>query len=203
MLVNNFKALLNFGGKGTFKDVQGNIVNVSDFIQGLDITSANSHSINGVVRSFDYFSRPGSNIEIFEQNQNRGFTDLINIEGANGFVICFGSGNQVVTSEDYCLQSPCNQSGIGFQYGSVTHSSDGKIIIDTTFRNSSSSSVTINEIGIYIFKADSMDNTYPLVMIGRKVLNNPIEFSNGGNYMTFHYVIDISNNVFSETPIVT
>lgn len=199
MLLNNFKPLLFFGGGGTFKDVSGSTVNVSDFLTAFYASRpANNHSVNGVGRSFDYTVTTTSNNCVSEQTSYTWANVTFNGSDAdvgfryNGFTLFVGSGNTAVTANDYCLDTPVTLNVVA---ASCTTNASGLVTVLRTFENNTGSSVTINEIGLYVFAY--FPATAPVVMIGRKVLSTPVTIPNG-EQRTFEYIVDMNHISFSE-----
>ena len=119
MLLDNFKTLLFFGGAGTFVDVTGATVNLTDLINSefVPTSNANSHQSNGVSRSFNYNTTTATNGCVNEQTSYTWLNVTSNMAGGagsdsqkkgNGFVLFVGPGDTAVTSQDYCLDTWIN-----------------------------------------------------------------------------------------------
>lgn len=195
MLLNNFKPLLYFGSGGTFTDVSGDTVNLSDFICSSAGNGANGHDISGVARSFNYNATPSTNDFSDEQTSYswQNVTDDYG-ESVNGFVLFVGSGTTSVTASDYCLDNPVTLDVTG---ASCTCSPSGIVTTTRTFENNTGASVSINEYGLYVFSTQNGGYEKPVVMIGRKVFSSPIVIPNG-EQRTFEYIIHMENVTFSD-----
>ena len=209
MLVNNFKNLMFFGEMSVpFIGVDGSEVPPAYFLQGASNGNIyNSHQYEGVVRSFNYNTTTGSNDYINEQEKYQ-WNTVVNagdnsspttlaLGGANGFTLFAGTGDNAVSSSDYCLNSPI---ALEVQAAACTVQGEynEKIVTSRTFRNNTEAEVTIKEVGLYIFQSKG-NPAYkqPHVMIGRKVLETPVVIPVNDSY-TFNYTIDMSQISFSE-----
>lgn len=114
----------------------------------------------------------------------------------NGFTIFVGTGNAAVTANDYSLNTPVT---LDVTAASCTTNANGIVTTSRTFENNTGSSVTIREIGLYIFRqhTEFSGTLIPVVMIGRKVLDTPVTIPNG-EQRTFEYVIDMNHISFSD-----
>ena len=210
MLVNNFKNLMFFGEMGVpFTGVDGSEVPPAYFLQSSNTANNhNSHQFAGTVRSFNYDTTISSNGNINEQEKytwdkvasapsgSRSNTSP-DYEGANGFTLFIGTGDNAVSSSDYCLNSPI---ALEVQAAACTIQGEyhEKIVTSRTFRNNTEAEVTIKEVGLYIFQTKKQSSTAQLhVMIGRKVLETPVVIPVNDSY-TFNYTIDMSQISFSE-----
>ncbi len=209
MLVNNFKNLMFFGKMGVpFIGVDGSEVPPAYFLQAASNSYLyNSHQYEGTVRSFNYNTTTGSNNYINEQekyqwntvvNQGTNSTPTTaDSMGANGFTLFVGTGDNAVSSSDYCLNSPI---ALEVQAAACTVQGEynEKIVTSRTFRNNTEAEVTIKEVGLYIFQSKGNPSyKQPHVMIGRKVLETPVVIPVNDSY-TFNYTIDMSQISFSE-----
>ena len=159
------------------------------------------------MRSFNYNTTTGSNNYINEQEKyqwntvvNQGANSTITTAdsmGANGFTLFVGTGDNAVSSSDYCLNSPI---ALEVQAAACTVQGEynEKIVTSRTFRNNTEAEVTIKEVGLYIFQSKGNPSyKQPHVMIGRKVLETPVVIPVNDSY-TFNYTIDMSQISFSE-----
>lgn len=209
MLVNNFKNLMFFGEMGIpFIGVDGSEVSPACFLQATrNANIYNSHQYKGTVRSFNYDTNTGSNNYVNEQEEYQWNTVTSqggNIEpthadelGTNGFTLFVGTGDNAVSSSDYCLNSPI---ALEVQAAACTVQGEynEKIVTSRTFRNNTEAEVTIKEVGLYIFQCKGNPSyKQPHVMIGRKVLETPVVIPVNDSY-TFNYTIDMSQVSFSE-----
>ena len=199
MLLNNFKPLLYFGSSGTFVDVTGATVNVADILEESDNSNyiANSHDIYAA-RSFNYTATPASNTYTNEQTTYdwTGIASDSQYYPATGFTLFLGSGNTAVTASDYCLDTPLNLTVAG---AACSTSAGGVVTTIRTFENNTGSDVSVSEYGLYLFKSkNGNDNvTYPVILLGRKVLSSPIVIPNG-EQRTFEYIVRLNNITFTE-----
>ena len=199
MLLNNFKPLLYFGSSGTFVDVTGATVNVADILEEAQDAygyAVNSHDIHAG-RSFNYTATPASNTYTNEQT-TYDWTDIASDSQyypATGFTIFLGSGNTAVTASDYCLDTPLNLTVTG---ASCSTSAGGVVTTIRTFENNTGSDVSVSEYGLYLFKnKDTNEVSYPVILLGRKVLSSPIVIPNG-EQRTFEYIVRLNNITFTE-----
>ena len=203
MLLDNFRPLLFFGNGGTFVNVLGDTVDLSSVLTKITENSIlNGHSYLGVARSFNYTTNIGSNSYTEEQTSYTwlNITSSMNTRDQayyrNGFVIFIGTGDTAVTASDYCLDSALNIDVVG---ASCTTADTGIVTTTRTFENNTGSDVEIKEMGLYIFTPVGEGAQYmkPLIMIGRKVLANPVTIPEG-EQRTFEYVIHMENITFSD-----
>ena len=218
MLVNNFRPLVSFYTDSTFKDVFGNTISKEDFLAGSsaqstsssDVSKVNGHKTTASNLSYNYTATPNTNNYTKEQYYYRwnnicgtevSTTTIKNNNSANsrrnGMVLFVGTGDTPVTADDYCLDSAIELSVTA---ASCTHNAEEKTIITRTFVNETGEDVTIREVGVYIFfagaSADGVTTyNYPVIMIGRIVLDTPVTMAVGEGY-TFTYIIDMSNISF-------
>lgn len=203
MLLNNFRPLLFFGNGGTFVNVLGDTVDLSSVLtKTQDSGSLNNHACIGVARSFDYTTNIGSNSYTEEQTLYTwlGITSSMNTRDQqyyrNGFVIFIGTGDTAVTASDYCLDSALNIDVAG---AGCTTADTGIVTTTRTFENNTGNDVEIKEMGLYLFTPVGEGAQYmkPIIMIGRKVLTNPVTIP-VGEQRTFEYVIHMENITFSD-----
>lgn len=209
MLVNNFKSLIEFYPDTTLVNVLGNNVSKKDLLysSGSVNTTAlrNNYTPQGQALSYNYSTTTATNSYTKEKTSYL-WADVVNSRNGsfqticyNGLVIFVGTGDTPVTSNDYCLD---NAVELAVTAASCTHTENNKTYISRTFQNNTGSSVTITEIGCYVFRCNANLNTTALnnldiVMIGRRVLQSPVTIADGDMY-TFHYVIDMDTVNFVE-----
>lgn len=201
MLLNNFKPLLFFGGNGSFKNVLGNTVNLSDYTPSVDDSEVlNNHDVLGTVRSFNYDATNGSNSFTDEQALYswRGISGNVSAyipsRYCNGFTLFVGTGNTAVSATDFKLASPANLDVVAAY---CTTDATGIVTVSRTFKNSTGSSVNIKELGLYVFQATYDYEDKPVVMVGRKVFDSAVTIPNG-EQRTFEYIINMNNITFTE-----
>lgn len=205
MLNNNFKKLLFFGNKGSFTNVLNNSVTLADMVTATASYTTNNHTNLGTGRSFNYTTTLSSNTLTQELTTYpwHGITTTSSndnmYEKHNGFTLFVGSGTTAPTVNDYKLDTPVELDVLA---ASCYQNEDGKVITTRTFYNNTGSSVTLNEIGLYLFKpaknAAGSSGTQPIVMLGRKVFNNPVTIAAGDSY-TFTYTVDMSDITLNPT----
>ena len=210
MLVNNFKMLITFANTNTFKDVGNNNVTYK-FLGGKATGTSgvllNNHHAWGTL-GYDYDLTTGSNSYTNEQTPysyldivcdklGTGTTnDLNNIQ--NGFILFVGTGDTPVTANDYKLDTPIS---LPVASASCKHNTDNTTVVMRTFVNETEDDIEIKEIGLYVFQTNrytsSDTRTFLPVLIGRKVLENPVIIGTGSSY-AFTYTINMNNITFSE-----
>ena len=206
MLTSNFRALISFQNKHPVKNVLGETQTKEDVFmsqRGNGKTPPNNHSNTGIVGYLDYSSTPNSNVYTQEQTtytwanivNNYNSETTQNQGRTSGLTLFVGTGNTPATSEDYKLESAIELEVTG---ASCEHSTNEKTYITRTFKNQTEAPVTITELGVYVFTSheNNRDTTtdskvFPIIMVGRQVLNEPVEIQPGDIY-TFTYVIDFS-----------
>ena len=205
MLVNNFKSLIEFYPDTTLVNVLGNNVSKKDLLysSGAVNTSAlrNNYTPQGQALSYNYSTTTATNSYTKEKTSYQ-WADVLNVQNGgisqiyyNGLVIFVGTGDTPVTSNDYCLD---NAVELAVTAASCTHTENNKTYISRTFQNNTGSSVTITEIGCYVFRCHATgQNKLDIVMIGRRVLQSPVTIADGDMY-NFHYVIDMDTVNFVE-----
>lgn len=192
MLLNNFKPLLSFYHGSTFKDVLGNTVNKGDILSKHGATQgSNDHYITGSTLAYNYNATTASNSFTDEQTSYNWNSVVYNPDSLenweNGFTIFVGSGTTAATVTDFKLETPLTLDVLS---AACYHNSNEKTVVQRTFKNVAGSSVTVNEIGCYLFR-DNYQSTTPIILIGRTVLTTPVTISDGDMY-TFQYEIDMS-----------
>ena len=200
MLLNNFKPLLFFGGGGTFKNVLGYTVNVSDFCTAIYNPSIlNNHSAAGTARSFDYTPTTSTNSYKAEKTTYSWDNVLTSVDENdliyryNGFTLFIGTGETPVAAEDYCLD---NSVTLDVTAAYCTTNSNGIVTVSRAFENNTGSDVTIKEMGLYMF-TETYSALCPVVMMGRKVLDTPVTIPDGEQRL-FEYIINMNNITFTE-----
>lgn len=181
MLVNNFKGLIQFGNTFTFKNVAGEENNAFSLLghNGLG-TAYNNHTTMGQT-SFNYdFTTASDNFTVEQEKYT--WANVVtgtysssgyNNKGECGLTLFCGSGLKEVTSEDYKLDNALNLATAG---AFCQHKGNITAVI-RVFQNNTEKNVTINEIGLYVFKTATLtngDDNHYLVMIARKLLEAPI-----------------------------
>ena len=144
---------------------------------------------------------------MFKKNRLRACeqTTSTNNEGStnkrqNGFTLFVGNGTAEPKADDYKLESPLV---LNVSQSSCIELNNNKITVSRSFINNTDENVTVSEIGCYLFATNSWSNSVnsseyiPIVMIGRKVLKNPVTILTGELY-TFNYTIDMSQISFGE-----
>lgn len=191
MLTNNFKKLLYFGNNGNFINVLGNSVAMSSVITSTTSGSVtNNHEYLGCGRTFNYSTTTGSNNYTNEQTTYTwvGVVSTANNATISGFTLFVGSGTTAPTVSDYKLETPVE---LAVTAASCYQNEDGKVIVSRTFYNSTSSSVTLNELGLYSFY-NNANPTQSIILLGRKVFSAPVTIASGDSY-TFTYTVDMSD----------
>lgn len=195
MILNNFKPLVSFMITGDFKNVLGSIVDKSTVLAGQSAGYiTNGHYYTSSNLQYSYTTNTGTN-NFTDEQTTYSWIGVVRTQGSanvadmlNGFVLFVGSGNTAVTVSDYKLASPLTLNAIS---ASCTPLNE-KMFVQRTFLNNSANNVTVNEVGCYVFTTKQDGNKIPIVMIGRKVLDNPVTIPVGETY-TFTYVLDMSN----------
>lgn len=217
MLVNNFRPLISFYADSDFKDVLGNTIAKKNYLSGQlissssssDVSKVNGHNYLGSCLNYNYNITPNTN-SFTKEKEYYNWENVVATDRSstvkdnnyaysryNGMVLFVGTGDTPVTAEDYCLAEAKELSVTG---ASCVHSSNEKTAITRTFVNETGEDVTIKEVGAYIFftgygNTGNGSYNYPVVMIGRKVLDEPVTMAVGDSY-TFTYIIDMSNISF-------
>ena len=207
MLLNNFKLLFQFYPDSTFVNVLGETVNKGSILAGQpDTDRFNGHACHASNLLYNYNPNMGSNGYINEQAKypwtgiTGGRCENSLYGRYNGFILFVGSGDTPPTPDDYKLE---NAVELGVLTASCIHYANGRTIVSREFFNNKGEDVTIKEIGCYLFATNSWSNSVnsseyiPIVMIGRKVLKNPVTILTGELY-TFNYTIDMSQIAFTE-----
>ena len=199
-----------FGGIGTNQ-------NYDTTVTGGGIGLINGYQFKGSNRSFNYDANPNTNSFTNEQTTYRwqGVLATIRTSGtgtkytsqmATGFVLFVGDNNndespiaETVADTDWKLRHPVE---LDVTAAACTSLSSHKTYVSRTFANNTENDVVIKEIGCYIFTEFTQDTNVqplskPIVMIGRKVLSNPVTIP-VGEQRTFTYVIDMSKLSFEE-----
>ena len=199
MLLNNFKLLFQFYPDSKFVNVLGNEVSKGSILTGqVDIDRYNGHCNYASNLLYNYNPNMGSNNYTNEQtayiwNGITGGRADSSLHGKyNGFTIFIGSGGTPAAPDDYKLE---NAVELKVLTASCIHYENNRTIVSREFFNNTGEDVTIREIGCYIFV--NSNPAQPLVMIGRKILPNPIVIPDGQNY-AFTYTIDTSQISFAE-----
>ena len=199
MLLNNFKLLFQFYPDSKFINVLGEEVNKGNILTGqVDTDRCNGHCNYASNLLYNYNSTMGTNNYINEQiSYSWGGVTGNRIDSStygryNGFVLFVGSGDTAPTPDDYKLE---NAVELKVLTASCIHYENGRTIVSREFFNNTDEDVTIKELGCYIFA--NMHPNQPLVMIGRKVLPQPVVIPQGQQY-TFTYTIDTSSISFEE-----
>lgn len=204
MLLNNYKPLVSFCPDLTFKNVKGETVQKRDIMSEFEIRDGANYDRADCEASnlrYDYTTTTATNNFTDEQTDydwaeiitnNKQFSSNADPRYiANGFVLFVGTGNTPETKNDYKL---ANSIELDVTSASCTHNANGKTYVERTFQNNTGLSVTIKELGCYMFSFNpgSMADDLPVIMIARKVLETPVVIADGDN-QTFTYVI--KNNV--------
>ena len=219
MLTNNFKQLMNWYAGCTFTDVLGNTTNKITVMggQNTDLSKNNQqnnvymagvttygHPQYGTTYNFEYY--PTANLAEYTAEKtsykwinivySSSYTSTTNkMYMRNGFTIFLGTGDTEATVNDYCLANSVELASTG---GSCTHLVNGVTTVQRTFVNNTENDVTIKEIGLYMFAANSDSNAlYPIILMGRKVLSSPVVIPVGDTY-TATYNIDFRNISYAE-----
>ena len=192
MLLNNFKPLLSFYHGSTFKDVLGNTVNKGDMLAGhTAVSSNNNHYLTGSTLAYNYDATTASNTFTDEQTSYNwtgvAFTSNANDIWENGFTIFVGSGTTAAAATDFKLETPLTLDVLS---AACYHNANEKTVVQRTFKNTTGSSVTVNEVGCYLFR-NTYNGTNPVILIGRTVLTTPVIIPDGDMY-TFQYEINLS-----------
>ena len=195
MLLKNFRPLIEFGDWGTFKNVAGTVIDKSSFlvVNGRG-NNGNGHSIKCATQNYNYNSTTAANNFVAEQTAYtyHGIVGTINSSSPtdadkyNGFILFLGTGNTPVTSTDYKLDTPCT---LAVTSSSCLHYQEGYTLVERTFQNNTGSSVTIKEVGCYLFQEQGTRNTAYPILIGRKVLSVPVTIA-ANESCTFNYIIN-------------
>ena len=135
----------------------------------------------------------------FTENSSTNNEDNTN-RRQNGFTLFVGNGTAEPKADDYKLESPLV---LNVSQSSCIELNNNKITVSCSFINNTEDDVTVSEIGCYLFATNSWNNSVnsseyiPIVMIGRKLLKNPVTILTGELY-TFNYTIDMSQISFAE-----
>ncbi len=161
----------------------------------------NNHEYRASVSSFNYDATTATNSYTKETTSYNwaNVVCYVNSQGSNshanliynGFVLFVGDGTTEPTETDYQL---ANAVELDVASASCVHNANGKTYVARTFTNNTGSDVTIKELGCYLFAASVPPTTeplsqFPIVMIGRTVLDTPVTIANGDS-QTFTYVIE-------------
>lgn len=95
--------------------------------------------------------------------------------GTFGTYLMIGSGDTAVTTSDTNLSTPLNEADFTRTAATKTFSTDGKIVLQTTF-NWSGAETEIKEIGLMV----NWNAHYAL--LAREVLDSPITVNNGDTF---------------------
>ena len=221
MLLDNFKSLLSFTQNMNFVNVLGNTVSKSKVLQGCGLYNGSQGSNNTVVNGhsrygttcFNYNATTTANGFKNEQTTYH-WNNVVcctteststNNEGStnrrqNGFTLFVGNGTAEPKADDYKLESPLI---LNVSQSSCIELNNNKITVSRSFINNTEEDATVSEIGCYLFATNTWSNSVnsseyiPIVMIGRKVLKNPVPILTGELY-TFNYTIDMSQIAFLE-----
>lgn len=211
MLLNNFIPLIDFYPDSDFVDVGGNTIHRYDIMPGNAGSEPRNDNVTTGIHCFNYNATVAANAFTDEQEFYNWY-DTVGAPGlyantridrnqrACGFTLFAGTGNTAVQASDYCLDNFIELEVID---SACYHYDDHRTETKRTFRNNTANSVTINELGLYMFAQQGSqygtgDGTnYPVIMIGRKVLTSPITLAVGDIY-TFSYIINMSNVTFTE-----
>lgn len=199
MLVNNFKSLIQFGNSFTFKNVAGEDVEKSTILSHYTyVTTTNGHSNTGHA-CYNYGMTTATNNYTNEQSKSV-WKNIVqqeitkaDVNGECGFVLFVGSGLTTPTAEDYKLENALTLNVLG---ASCRHD-DNITTTMRTFQNTTSENVTINELGLYLFKTTSSSDSKNLIMIARKLLEAPVTLAPNETY-TFTYQIKFEDFKFTE-----
>lgn len=200
MLLNNFKGLITWGTDFVFKNVLGNNYAKTDILKYITSNSKNSHVSIGAL-TYDYTTTTLTNNNIEEQalygwNEIVHYINNASTEGSNGLVLFVGDSDIEVTQEDYKLGNSVPLTVIS---ATCTHA-NGITSVIRTFQNTTEQSVTIKEVGLYVFRtghSTAKDYQRYLVMVGRKVLESPVTIEPNETY-TFTYQINMNDFEFKE-----
>lgn len=211
MLLNNFIPLIDFYPDSDFVDVGGNTIHRYDIVPGNASSEPRNGNVTTGIHCFNYNATVAANAFTDEQELYNWY-DTVGAPGlyantrtdrnqrACGFTLFAGTGNTAVQASDYCLDNFIELEVID---SACYHYDDHRTETKRTFRNNTANSVTINELGLYMFAQQGSQyqpgdgNNYPVIMIGRKVLTSPITLAVGDTY-TFSYIINMSNVTFTE-----
>lgn len=215
MLLNNFKPLVDFYEDTPMVNVLGDTVYKYHIMKGSNAqgnyNEHHNHATYSNNLTYDYETNPNTN-SFTDELELYNWTRIVGITGSdtssdnnrdareNGFVIFVGSGDTAVTAADYCLDSALELAVLD---ASCYHNEYQRTEVRRTFQNNTVNAVTINEVGLYVFTQNNLNfepgdtRNFPLIMIGRRVLETPVTLQVGDSY-TFTYVIDMSNITFTE-----
>lgn len=206
MLTNNFKVLMNLYPEGNFKDVFGDTQAKGDIIKGVQsdaFSTTNARDYISDTSRYDYVITTATNSftneqtkynwkGVFTTNSNK-ITSTSNRQlRFNGFVLFVGTGETAEVASDYQLKTPVELSVTN---ASCTHTAYNQTLVKRTFQNNTANAVTVKEVGLYLFAhqgSSTETDFYPIVMLGRKVLDVPVTLEVGDTY-TFTYNLDFRN----------
>ena len=209
MLTNNFKVLMDLYPDGNFKDVYGYTQAKGDIMHGAQadaFSTTNARDYTSDTSRYDYVVTTATNSFTDEQtkyNWKGVITASSNTVSSssnrnwrfNGFVLFVGTGETAEAATDFNLNTPVELSVTS---ASCTHNAYNKTLVARTFQNNTANAVTVKEVGLYLFAhqgSSTASSFYPVILIGRKVLDVPVTLAVGDTY-TFTYNLDFSGIVY-------
>lgn len=184
MFTNNFQKLF------AFADPNATLKNVHEE----EVTASNYR-----IQRYNYSPVTTTNNVISEQSIYS-LSDILysgTYTSSSGLILFVGSGTNLPTKDDYKLEKPLDLSVVA---ASCTHLK-GKTLVERTFFNNTEEAVTINEVGLYVFKTEGPSTRYPscaFVLVAHKILNEPIILAPNEAY-TFSYQFRIKDINIEET----
>lgn len=201
MLVNNFKALISWGtGDDTVKLVNGEEVTRQNILSYSTSHQQHGHQKLGGL-CFNYDITP--DVNTFTEEQSQFQFDFLSArtksQYENGLILFVGSGMTPPSAEDYKLENALN---LQVNNQVCSHNATNLTTVIRTFQNNTEENVTINEVGLYVFRTCFYDQwstyhyQYPM-LVGRKVLSSPITLA-PNEMIPIQYQIKLDNFTFTD-----